>query len=293
MSARGCSCSSRYRHFFNGVLAVLLAAAGAGGRRLAAMSTRRVPTCGLVPKKRFRSIKFPVSLRDNLQRQLFIYGGYERALGDLLLDELGPNDVYLDIGANIGVHALPAAQLLSAQGGRVIAFEAAPDTARLLRQTAELHRCDSLEVVTAALSDTDGKTLLRDSTRWGSGDTGVRSLFGDGPGAYPVSVRTFDGWASDSQLKRLDVVKVDVEGAELHVLRGMEASLRALRPRLVVVELVPELLARGGTTVEQVGDFMTRLGYAVTGVPISELADNRGGAYGANAIFRPSGTTRR
>jgi FkbM family methyltransferase len=62
----------------------------------------------------------------------------------------------------------------------------------------------------------------------------VRSLHGTGPRVQEVTVTT---WAAAARIERLDLIKLDVEGAELEALRGMAGSLRRLRPRALVVEV--------------------------------------------------------
>jgi len=78
-------------------------------------------------------------------------------------------------------------------------------------------------------------------------------------------VAAFDGWAEGAGLDRLDVVKIDVEGAELDVLRGMRASLARLRPRVVVLEVKASVLARAGVDPAALRAFLRAAGYAPTG----------------------------
>ena len=88
---------------------------------------------------------------------------------------------------------------------------------------------------------------------------------------------TFDTWAAVAQLGRLDLVKLDVEGAELEALRGMAGSLSRLRPRALVVEVKQRVLERAGVDGHEVREYLDRLGYESTG-PVLPVA---------NEVYRP------
>jgi uncharacterized membrane protein YkvA (DUF1232 family) len=85
----------------------------------------------------------------------------------------------------------------------------------------------------------------------------------------------FDDWATN--LARMDVVKIDVEGSELDVLRGMSASLDRLRPRVVAVETYEPHLAAAGTSEAEIVELLGDLGYV------------RERTIGHNAVFRLRG----
>ncbi|MDP8904068.1 MAG: FkbM family methyltransferase, partial [Chloroflexota bacterium] len=178
-----------------------------------------------------------LDLRDNLQRILYYTGTYEPQVLALLRRHLRRGDVFVDVGANVGVHALTVARHFQRLGGgRVFAFEPAADAAARLRATARANHLD-VAVVEVALGREQGKVSLFGDDRYDPADFGVRSQYGSGRPVATVSVVPFDAWAADIKLDRLDAVKIDVEGGEGHVIEGMRESLRRLRPRLLVVEL--------------------------------------------------------
>jgi FkbM family methyltransferase len=226
-------------------------------------------------------IRLPLNLRDNTQRELFYFGSYEPATTRLLLDELGSGHVLVDAGAAIGMHALPAAK----SGARVFAFEPAPDSAGQLERVAHEHGLETLTVVRAALAATPGKLPLRASAGWDAADQAVRSLHGSGEPLFIVPVIVFDEWAAD--LDRLDVVKLDVEGGETDALKGMRQTIVRLRPRLLVVEVVPSLLTRAGSSVEALARLVEELGYEADGPSVFETAAKRQGAFWPNVVLRP------
>jgi FkbM family methyltransferase len=146
----------------------------------------------------------------------------------------------------------------------VVAFEPAHDTAARLRAAAARNRLE-LTVVEAALGAEPGTADLRADPAYDAADAGVRSLHGRGPRVQAVPVTTFDAWAAEAGLGRLDLVKLDVEGAELEALRGMGGSLSRLRPRVLVVEVKQRVLERAGVGGDKVREYLDRLGYESTG----------------------------
>jgi FkbM family methyltransferase len=219
---------------------------------------------------RRQGLELELDLRDNLQAVLYYAGRYEPAVRRFLRAELRQGDVVLDIGANIGLHALTAAKRLhELGGGRVIAFEPAADCLAKLNKAAERNKLH-VEVVPAALGERKHYAALRADSRYDDADAGVRSLYGDGAVVQEVPVVRLDDWAREHQLTRLDVVKLDIEGGELAALSGAAHTLTRLQPRALLVEdKRPEVSARLHAVLDE-------LGYRPTGAVLDH-----------NALFRP------
>jgi FkbM family methyltransferase len=222
-----------------------------------------------------------LDLRDNLQRTLFYTGTYEPGLLNFLHGELRRGDVVVDVGAHIGVHALTMARRLGQLGGgRLIAFEPAQDSAAKLRAAAARNRL-AVTVVELALGRGPGAIELHADRYYDAADAGVRSQFGTGDLVQRVTVSGFDAWAEGASLDRLDVVKLDVEGAEPLVIEGMRRSLERLRPRALVVEVKGRVLERSGGTEEELRALLAACGYRSTGQ-----------VFHHNEVFRPAVATR-
>ena len=231
----------------------------------------------LVRVRRF-GVTLELDLRDNLQRILYYTGTYEPSVMRFIAQELRRGDTFVDIGAHIGLHALVAARRLrELGGGRVFAFEPTRDSATKLRLAAARNR-SNVEVIEAALGDTTGTADLYADPAYAPEDAGVRSQYGTGPLVQTIPVTTFDAWAQTAGLDRLDVVKIDVEGAEPLVIRGMRASLARLRPRALIVEMKAATLQRAGTDATMLRQLLQGSGYAPTGRPL--LFHNQ--------VFRPA-----
>ena len=160
----------------------------------------------------------------------WITGKVEPEVQTALRSLLRPGDTFVDVGAGVGFFTVLAARLVG-PAGRVIAFEPAPDGAATIRLNAALNGFDHVEVVAAALSDRDGDALLA-----GAGEPTATLEVAPGADARGrrVPIATLDSFLADRDDVAPAVVKVDVEGHESAVLRGMRSTLHRLRPALIV-----------------------------------------------------------
>lgn len=182
----------------------------------------------------------------------------------LLTEVLTEGDVFVDVGANAGYFAVPIAKIVGS-AGRVHAFEPAADVAEQLRRAARVQGVEQwMTVHEFALGSGDGSTHLRADPEHPE-DSTKRSLFmWNGPTVAEVAVRSFDGLVTSGAVDLsigLHAIKIDVEGAEMHVLEGMRRTLERKRPRMIVVETIETHLRRAGSTVAVIHAFMRDLGY--------------------------------
>jgi FkbM family methyltransferase len=181
----------------------------------------------------------------------------------VLTAHLQRGDVFVDVGANEGIFTIPVAEHVGT-GGHVLAFEPGPDTARRLwNRAAAANLLDRGSIYELALGAEDGRHLLRADGAHPA-DSTKRSLFIDGPIVAEVPVRAFDGMIASTEIRLdrgLHAVKIDVEGAELQVLEGMERAIRLHRPGMIVVEAIEEHLRRAGYGPAELFGLLRRLGY--------------------------------
>jgi FkbM family methyltransferase len=143
--------------------------------------------------------------------------------------EIGPADVVIDVGANIGTVAVSAAR--AARDGWVYAFEPEPDNFALLQRNLARNRCRNVTAVRAAVLDAPGRVTLRTNPH-NSGGHSVRWQC-DGPAVTVTAValrQVFD----DHRIERCDYLKLDCEGAEYDILRGLPPAYFARVRRLVM-----------------------------------------------------------
>lgn len=174
---------------------------------------------------------------------------------------LSSGAVFLDVGAHIGYDSLKAARRVGAEG-RVVAFEPNPATATMLRDNIASSGIENIIVQEIACSDSETNLTFFDSTH--GGNSGSSSLAAKNAGSadysFTVKARPIDAVIAELGLTRVDVLKADVEGAELLVLRGARETLRRFTP-MVLLEVVPRQLANMGTSVEEVEALLASLGY--------------------------------
>jgi FkbM family methyltransferase len=192
---------------------------------------------------------------------------------------IAPGMTTLDIGAHYGFFSLAAAARVGPQG-RVYAFEPAPATLAILRGHVRLNRfTDRLIVVPKVVADTVGVVKFYSEGTSMSASLGKRNLEElcprhPAPGAIDetmVQSTTIDLFGREQGI-RPDVIKVDVEGAELLTLRGGRDTLIAFRPR-VLCEIHPLQMAHVGHTVDELRQFVDSVNYTIR--PLDEPGANR------------------
>jgi FkbM family methyltransferase len=174
---------------------------------------------------------------------------------------LGRGSVFIDVGAHIGYDSLKASVAVGPEG-RVVAFEPNPATLPILRSNIAASAAGNVIVQPVACTEQETTLTLFDSTLGGnSGSSSLsRENAGDRSRSYKVRGRRIDDVVAEIGLTRVDVLKADVEGAELLVLRGAAKTLQEHHPKLVL-EVVPRQLANMNTSVEELEAFIRSLGY--------------------------------
>ncbi len=163
-------------------------------------------------------------------------GAYEPHVEATLDRLLGPGDIFVDVGANVGYHTVRASRSVGPTG-RVVAVEANPENARLIAHTIELNGITNIELVPVALSGHRGHVVF--GTHVGSnGGFLDAAMSASGRGTL---VPTFA--LDDLGFEGVSVVKIDVEGAEAMVIDGATEVIRRDRPSLVM-EFSLEMTAR-------------------------------------------------
>ena len=191
------------------------------------ISALGIDTFHRIPGARFRMYLEP-KFRSVGSLAVYSLGlDYEEAL-KLLPDLLGPGDGFLDCGANQGVFALFAADLVGATG-RVVAIEPQAYAVRSLRLSATANDFHHLTVRQAAVSDEDGQAMF------GVGDEPVAASLSKPDAANAIQVDTvrLDTVLADFGDRGVSVLKLDVEGAEEAALRGAERLLAQHRPHII------------------------------------------------------------
>jgi FkbM family methyltransferase len=163
---------------------------------------------------------------------------------------LAPGATCIDIGANIGTTTIPAARAVGV-GGRVVAVEAHPTVASYLRRNIALNGLRNVKVHACAIDARPGIVQFADLK---ADDT--NRIVADGAG-IDVPARTLDDIAVGHE--SIDLLKIDVEGAEMRVLRGGNDALR--RTAAIYVEIADVFLKRLGSSAEELVEFLRGAGF--------------------------------
>lgn len=207
--------------------------------------------------------RYRCDLRHLIARETCLTGRYAPMEGALVRASLAPGDTFVDVGANFGYFTLLAAAVVG-PAGVVVALEPDPRMAEELRGNVERNGLERVRVLPVAASDREGRATLAGFAE-GDRNWGVSSLLDGGEaGAAPrfeVPCAPLDALLDDVGIDGVALVKVDVEGAEWTVLRGMREGLRRRRYRRVMVELHPWLHTDGGAELREMMEMMDEAGY--------------------------------
>jgi FkbM family methyltransferase len=203
-------------------------------RRLPPFEDRLGPEAG--------RLRYRCDLRHQVARETCLTGRYAPQEGALVRDSLRPGGTFVDVGANFGYFTLLAAAAVG-PAGRVLALEPDPRMAAELEGNVERNRLPQVEVLAIAAAERDGTATLAGFAEEG-GNWGVSSLMAssaEGMPTFTVRCAPLDDLLDAAGVDGVELVKVDVEGAEDRVLSGMRQGIRRRRYARVMVELHPWL----------------------------------------------------
>jgi FkbM family methyltransferase len=189
-------------------------------------------------------------------------GANELPVQSALAGQLRPGMTFFDVGANVGFFTVIGARLVG-PSGKVFAFEPVAQNAAHVRLNCRANRLENVQVIVGAVGDVSGEgTLMR--ARYSGG--AVLESAGKPPDflrAESTRILRLDDWVEAGTLPVPHAIKVDVEGAELQVLKGARETLARHFPAVIF-----EVDGPDGTTVDvqnsSCSEFLRSLGYSVT-----------------------------
>lgn len=246
----------------------------------------------------FPSIPIPVRLpfgawwlaRDDYLGATLFYDGFENAEREFVESFVRPGMTVLDIGAHHGYYTLLASQIVGS-AGKVLAFEPSPRERKKLNLHLRLNRCKNVLIESCALGDADSAGQLFLASRTESGCNSLRRPDVSGaPAPISVVVQRLDQVLLKQRIGSVDFVKLDVEGAELSVLKGA-TELLTKRPRPVILAEVQDIrTAPWGYEAKEIVRFLSDLDYRwyapVVGGNLEEM-DVRLEKYDGNFVAVP------
>lgn len=193
----------------------------------------------------FEDSKIYVDSRDiGLTPYLLEWGVYEKYETELFKRIVNNGMVVVDIGANVGYYTLLAAKLVGNEG-KVFAFEPEPDNYNLLRKNVEANNCKNVVTIRKAVFSSSGKIrLFLDKNNLGAHSLSERNV--NKRDSIMVEAISMDDYFKNGL--KIDIVKVDIQGSEMHVLEGMADTIHHNDELQMIVEFWPSGLRNSGSS---------------------------------------------
>jgi FkbM family methyltransferase len=169
---------------------------------------------------------------------------------------LRPGMSFFDVGANMGQYTLLAAGL----NCKVHSFEPAPAMFQFLSENVEPVK-ERVQINQFALSDSEEPVTLHMAKPHNVGATSFRDQYCASGEAFQVPCTTIDNYMSKNGISKVDVVKIDVEGAEVAVLKGAEKLLSGPHRPTIVLEYEESAQQRFGSSCAEITSILTAHGY--------------------------------
>jgi FkbM family methyltransferase len=256
----------------------------AQGVSLALRGARRLAGLGPIVETERGGLRWRLDLREGIDLALFL-GVYEPHVAKGLPRLVQQGDVVIDIGANIGAQTLPLARLVGAQG-QVVAVEPTRYAVQKLRTNLGLNPdlAARTTVVQAMLGEEDGSLAEAIPSSWPlAGDrSDVDADFAGKPqsteGARALSL---DALVDELRLKRIDLIKLDVDGHEGTVLAGAKRTLARFAPQ-ILIEIAPYLQDRRPGGFDRLLAQIKSLGYTAEDLEDGSVVPLRREAFGTD-----------
>jgi FkbM family methyltransferase len=220
----------------------------------------------LKPAERFavarldQGFRMKLDLQDPEQLKVYFYGHYhERYEAGLVRRLLTGDQVFWDVGANIGYFTLVAATALNHRGA-IIAFEPGKNAYARLEENIALNPYRNIRAYPLAVSDREGQAVLHVAGDIADSSASLYPMGQPEGGQEVCRTVALDHFLEAEGLRPPDLMKLDVEGAELAVLQGARELLAAAHP-LLLVEMEEKNLVAAGASREAIRQFLGGYGY--------------------------------
>src|SRR5690554_3739417 len=158
----------------------------------------------------YNGLRLHLKIDDWIQEKIFFLGAYEAAELNVLNLMLKPGDFFLDLGANIGLFSMHAAQIVGKKG-KVISFEPFSTNYKALEKHISMNKLNIVQLEKKAVGDSIGEiTLYLDEDEKNLGM--ATAQFVENAKEEKVPLITVDAYMENTDMKQLDFVKIDIEG---------------------------------------------------------------------------------
>ena len=183
------------------------------------------------------------------------YGTYEKLEAKIMEEKIKVGNITVDVGANIGLHTLNMARIVG-NTGRVFAFEPDPSNFEILEKNVKINNYQNIILEQKAVGDKNGRTTLYQSDH-----PGMHRIFPQtkqAKGQVQVALTSLDKYFIDSNLAdKINFIKIDVEGLEFSVLKGMKNILKNNKKIKILFEFMPKNTMEAGFTPIELLNYLT------------------------------------
>lgn len=198
---------------------------------------------------------------EDIGKKVLLTKAFERDEIHYLKQQIRQGDICLDVGGNTGIYAMLFAQQ-TGETGAVYVFEPIRRNTLAILLAAEINEFGGVRVFEGVAGSENGQVKIVIPESDGA-YAHIKKHANEMEGMLVRSV-TLDTFIENSQLNRIDILKIDVEGAEFEVLQGARGLLACVErsPRIVMIELCTQFLADFDTSIDAVISYMGNFGYA-------------------------------
>jgi len=206
----------------------------------------------------FKGIKLKLSAEEALKSGFFILGTMNPYETNILNKVLKSGDIMIDVGAYVdGWHSLVSSKIVGKKG-HVYCFEPYPIFFKQLKENVHLNKLDNIITLeNLAVSDKCGRRQFFEA--------GLASSFyktvDHKNNQIEVNTITLDYYIKRNRIKKIKLIKIDVEGAEMEVIRGAIHSLTGVNSPDLMVEVIDHQLQSAGSNKCQLIKFLQKIGY--------------------------------
>jgi FkbM family methyltransferase len=202
---------------------------------------------------------FEFNSETKLNHQIYFFGDRESAATRLVKQIVQPGDVAFDVGANVGWYTTLFSHLVG-EKGQVYALEPVPSTFAALETSIRMNNClPNILTFNVLCGEEEGKGTIFEFPGLHPGLSSSRSIANEQKIEHSLNALTIDCLAARYHINRIDIVKIDVEGAELSVLRGATRSLKDGKIICVIIEANFERANAFGYEFEECLELMRNL----------------------------------
>jgi FkbM family methyltransferase len=202
---------------------------------------------------------------DVIGYSIAVDGYYDLPIVRVIQQLLKPGMTFVDVGAHVGQYSLLASGLVGREG-TVHSFEPEPETFALLQHNVLINGLHNVQPIRCALGESFKDVELYVARPDNIGQTSLRQPNNFSGVQIKVQCRTLDDYAEEHGMDRINLIKIDVEGAEFDMLLGARGVLSRNPKPHIIIEFWEEFLQAYGSSCAQVAEFLQGSGYTSFGL---------------------------